>query len=188
MSLINNAKFYITPISGELYNITVSGNSLKIVNASSTNIVGDFIIDAVYVENTLLKINSTNGYFEFNNINLSNINGTPFVSINDALDIINFEIVELSVRRKLIIKNEVLTNKYTVTLLQDGSATGVYFLSIKLDLGSGLVEVASVSYTDMLINGIEQHMTIISAPDFYAELTINNCNDHTYNFITNALI
>ena len=70
---------------------------------------------------------------------------------------------------------------------QDGSATGTYFLSIQQDLGSGLVEIASVSYNGMTINSIDDRITIITAPTFYAELTGNNCTDFTYGFITNAL-
>jgi hypothetical protein len=89
---------------------------------------------------------------------------------------------------KLLIKDEVLTNKYTLVLLADGSATGTYFLSIQRDLvGAGSVEVASVSYNNMLINGMDATKTIISSPEIYAELTADNCTDFTYNFITLGL-
>jgi hypothetical protein len=89
---------------------------------------------------------------------------------------------------KLFIKDEVLDKKYTILLLADGGATGTYFLSIQRDTGSGSsVEVASVSYTSMLINGMDNNKTIISSPEIYAELTANNCTDFGYGTITNAL-
>ena len=90
---------------------------------------------------------------------------------------------------KLFILNEVLANKYNVLLLQDGSVTGNYRLSIQIDrgTGSGYEEVASVPYTNMLINSIDDHLTIINSPTFYGEFSANNCVDFTYNFITLAL-
>jgi len=90
---------------------------------------------------------------------------------------------------KLFILNEVLASKYTVLLLQDGSATGNYRLSIQIDRGTGygFEEVASVPYTNMLIDGIDPTITIINSPTFYGEFSANNCEDFTYNFITNAL-
>lgn len=90
---------------------------------------------------------------------------------------------------KLFILNEVLANKYNVLLLQDGNATGNYRLSIQIDrgTGSGYEEVASVPYTNMLIDGIDDHLTIINSPTFYGEFSANNCVDFTYNFITLAL-
>ena len=89
---------------------------------------------------------------------------------------------------KLFIKDEFLPNKYTVLLLADGGGTGTYFLSIQRDLtGGGIVEVASVSYNNMLINGMDATKTIISSPEIYAELTIENCTDFGYGTITNAL-
>ncbi len=89
---------------------------------------------------------------------------------------------------KLFIKDEVLDKKYSVGLLADGGSTGTYFLSIQRETGGGsTVEVASVSYTSMLINGMDVNKTIISSPEIYAELTANNCIDFSYNFVTLAL-
>jgi hypothetical protein len=118
----------------------------------------------------LLVVNAPNFYGEF--------------SIDNCIDISYTNLISgLSNNTKLIIKNEVLIDKYTVLLLQDGSVSGTYFLSIQIDNE----EVACVSYTDMLINAIDRNITIISSPTFYAELTVDNCNDWSYRFITQAL-
>jgi hypothetical protein len=117
-----------------------------------------------------LVVNAPNFYGEF--------------SIDNCIDISYTNLISgLSNNTKLIIKNEVLIDKYTVLLLQDGSVSGTYFLSIQIDNE----EVACVSYTDMLINAIDRNITIISSPTFYAELTVDNCNDWSYRFITQAL-
>jgi len=88
---------------------------------------------------------------------------------------------------KFFIKDEVLDKKYSLLLVADGGATGTYFLSIQKDNGSSFVEVAMVSYTDMIINAIDPNKIIISSPEIYAELTTNNCANVDYNFITTAL-
>jgi hypothetical protein len=88
---------------------------------------------------------------------------------------------------KFFIKDEVLDKKYRLLLSADGTATGTYFLSILKDNGSTYEEVASVSYTDMIINAIDPNKIIISSPEIYAELTNDNCANVDYNFITNAL-
>jgi hypothetical protein len=92
MSLINNAKFYIQPENGGLYSLIVIGKELSVYDGSS-NLVGNFNINAVYVEFGYLKINSNNAYFEFNVVNLDTINGTAFTSVLDSLAIINNEIL-----------------------------------------------------------------------------------------------
>jgi hypothetical protein len=122
----------------------------------------------------LLIINAPNFYGEFSDDNCVNISYTHLIN-------------GLNNKTKLVIKNEVLVDKYTILLLQDGSGTGTYFLSIQVDNGGGLEEVASVSYTDMLIDSINPNKTIISSPTFYAELTANNCTDFRYSWITSAL-
>jgi hypothetical protein len=122
----------------------------------------------------VLVINAPNFYAEF--------------SVNNCIDISYANLISgLSASTKLIIKNEVLVNKYSVFLIQDGNATGTYFLSISIDNGGGLEEVASVPYTNLLINGLDLNKTIISAPTFYGEFTVDNCNDFSYRFITQSL-
>ena len=88
---------------------------------------------------------------------------------------------------KFFIKDEVLDKKYRLLLSADGGATGTYFLSILKDNGASYDEIASVSYTDMIINAIDPNKIIISSPEIYAELTNDNCANVDYNFITNAL-
>jgi hypothetical protein len=88
----------------------------------------------------------------------------------------------------LYIVDQVLVDKYTVVLKYDATGLGTCFLSIQKDLGAGVVEVASVSYNDMMISGIDPAKTVISAPKFYAELTANNCVDFGYTFITSAFL
>jgi hypothetical protein len=121
-----------------------------------------------------LVVNAPNFYGEF--------------SIDNCIDISYTNLISgLSTSTKLIIKDEVLTNLYVILLVADGSVSGTYYLSIRVDRGAGEEEVACVSYTDMLINSIDLRKTIISSPTFYAELTANNCKDFGYNFITSAL-
>ena len=122
----------------------------------------------------LLVINAPNFYGEFSVDNCTDISYSNLIS-------------GLSTSTKLIIKDEDLDNKYSVALMQDGGATGTYFLSISLDNGGTMEEVVSVPYTNMLINGLNPNKTIISAPTFYGEFTSENCADFNYNFITQAL-
>ncbi len=122
----------------------------------------------------LLVVNAPNFYGEFSTSNCVNISYT---------DLIN----GLNTNTKLVIKNEYLVDKYTILLLQDGSGTGTYFLSIQKDLGAGLEEIASVSYSGMTINGIDDRITIITAPTFYGEFSGENCTDFRYSWITSAL-
>jgi hypothetical protein len=122
----------------------------------------------------LLIINAPNFYGEF--------------SVNNCVDISYTNLISgLSTSTKLIIKNEVLVNRYSVFIVQDGAASGTYFLSIGIDRGTFIEEVASVPYTNMLIDGLDPNKTIISAPTFYGEFTVDNCMDFTYRFITQAL-
>lgn len=122
----------------------------------------------------LLIINAPNFYGEFSDDNCVNI------SYNHLINGLNN-------KTKLVIKNQLLVDKYTLVLLPDGGVTGTYFLSIQKDLGAGLVEIASVTYNNMLIDAIDPDKIIISSPTFYAELTSNNCDRVDYGFITGAL-
>jgi hypothetical protein len=122
----------------------------------------------------LLIINAPNFYGEFSDDNCVNISYTHLIN-------------GLNNKTKLVIKNQVLVDKYTLVLLPDGGATGTYFLSIQKDLGAGLVEIASVTYNNMLIDAIDPDKIIISSPTFYAELTSSNCDRVDYGFITSAL-
>ena len=125
---------------------------------------------------TLLVVNAPNFYGEFSDDNCVDISYDTLINslVNPG---------------KLVIKDEVLANPYVILLVADGSASGTYYLSIRIDrnTGGGEEEVACVSYTDMLINSIDLTKTIISSPTFYAELTANNCKDFGYTFITSAL-
>jgi hypothetical protein len=122
----------------------------------------------------VLVINAPNFYGEF--------------SVDNCIDISYTNLISgLSTSTKLIIKNEVLVNKYSVSLIHDGAMSGTYFLSINIDNGNGLEEVASVPYTNLLINGLDPNKTIISAPTFYGEFTADNCYDFSYRFITQSL-
>ena len=147
---------------------TVSVSNAEVFSCDYKNVV----IDNRNID--LLVVNAPNFYGEFSSDNCTNISYDDLIS-------------GLNTNTKLVIKNDILVDKYTILLQQDGSATGTYFLSIQQDLGSGLVEIASVSYNGMTINSIDDRITIITAPTFYAELTGNNCTDFTYAFITNAL-
>jgi hypothetical protein len=122
----------------------------------------------------LLIINAPNFYGEFSDDNCVNISYTHLIN-------------GLNNKTKLVIKDEILDKKYSLLLLQDGGVSGTYFLSIQKDNGSSFVEVAMVSYTDMIINAIDPNKIIISSPTFYAELTANNCANVDYGFITAAL-
>ena len=122
----------------------------------------------------LLIINAPNFYGEFSDDNCVNISYSHLIN-------------GLNNKTKLVIKNQLLVDKYTILLVPDGGATGTYYLSIKKDLGSGLVEIASVTYNNMLIERIDPDKIVISSPTFYAELTDNNCDTVDYNFITSAL-
>ena len=122
----------------------------------------------------LLIINAPNFYGEFSDDNCVNISYSHLIN-------------GLNNKTKLVIKNQLLVDKYTILLLPDGGATGTYFLSIQLDRGTGLEEVANVSYNCMTINSIDDRITIITAPTFYGEFTGDNCTDFSYAWITNAL-
>lgn len=125
-------------------------------------------------DDTLLVVNAPNFYGEFSADNCNDISYDNLINslVNPG---------------KLVIKDEVLTNKYTIIIEPDGSLTGTYVLSIQRDMGAGVTEIASVSYNNMLVNGIDHDKIIISSPTFYAELTANNCDLVDYNAITNAL-
>jgi hypothetical protein len=88
---------------------------------------------------------------------------------------------------KFFIKDEILDKKYSLLLVADGAITGTYFLSIRKDTGSSYDEIACVAYTDMIINASNPNKIIISSPEIYAELTVDNCANVDYAFITNAL-
>jgi hypothetical protein len=154
----------VTNVNEIRFAVTTSSTAIEIFSCDYENVV----IDNRNPE--LLVINAPNFYGEFSTDNCIDISYTKLLS-------------GLSTKTKLIIKNEILVDKYSVILLQDGGVTGTYFLSISI-LGE---ELASVAYTDMSINGLDRAMTIISAPTFYGEFTSDNCLDFHYSFITSAL-
>jgi hypothetical protein len=149
---------------------SVSISNIEVFSCDYKNVVID------NRDSDLLVVNAPNFYGEFSDDNCVDISYDNLIN-------------SLSYSGKLVIKDEVLTNPYTVLLQADGGFTGAYYLSIQQDRGTGggVEEIASVSYTNMLIDGSDLTKTIISSPTFYAELTANNCADFGYTFITNAL-